>query len=82
MYRGFFGGYEIAKPIKDITVYDVLHAIEGPILLNRCLLQTEKCTRVRDKNCIYHKVFWEASEMLREKLSSINFADVINAEKE
>jgi len=78
--RGPHGGYEIAKPLEVLSVHDVLRAIEGPIVLNRCLLETNTCTRVPDKNCPYHRVFKELSELVSKKLASISFADVLNAE--
>jgi Rrf2 family protein len=79
-HTGPYGGYELARPIEDITVYDVLYAMEGPIALNRCLLETEACTRVPDKDCSYHHVFSYLTNQVRRKLASISFADVINAE--
>ena len=78
-YRGVLGGYKIAKPLDELTVYDVLHAIEGPIILNRCLLETTICTRVQDKNCPYHRVFKKLSDLVCKELASISFADVINS---
>jgi len=80
-YRGVSGGYEIAKPLDQITVYDVLRVIEGPIVLNRCLLEENTCTRVPDKECPYHYVFQELSDHICNKLISITFADVIKADK-
>jgi len=79
--RGTSGGYELAKQASDITIHDVLYAIEGPLVLNRCLLENTKCTRVPDKNCPYHHTFARLTDYIHSQLSSLSFADVINMEK-
>ena len=33
-YRGPSGGYELTRPADEITVYDVIGAIEGPFVIN------------------------------------------------
>ena len=49
-YKGSQGGYEIAKPLEEITVYEILETIEGPLALNRCVLAEHNCNRMPDKN--------------------------------
>jgi len=81
-YRGFAGGYEIAKPPEEITVYDVLSQIEGPLTLNRCVLEDSECTRVPDKNCPYHYLFKHVTDQIKAQLSSVTIADVLKGVKE
>lgn len=35
--RGATGGYRLCKDPKDISLYDVVTAIDGPVVINRCL---------------------------------------------
>ncbi len=35
--HGTKGGYQLARPISQITVRDVIEAIEGPVVLLECL---------------------------------------------
>jgi Rrf2 family protein len=81
VYRGPLGGYELAKPMNEITIHQVLQAIEGPLVLNRCLLEHMTCTRVHDKNCPYHNMFATLTNYINDQLISVSFADVINAGK-
>ena len=37
-FMGVNGGYALKREPKDISLKDVIEAIEGPIHLNRCLL--------------------------------------------
>ncbi|NRZ85039.1 Rrf2 family protein [Clostridium beijerinckii] len=38
-YRGVNGGYAITREPKDITLKDVVEAIQGPIIVTRCVLR-------------------------------------------
>jgi Rrf2 family protein len=81
-YKGSQGGYEIAKPLDEITVYDILETIEGPLTLNRCILADHPCNRVPDKKCPYHHIFERTSERLKTELSSITIASLVQNRKQ
>ena len=36
-YKGNRGGYELARAPKDITLKDIIEAVEGPYTLSRCV---------------------------------------------
>ena len=36
-YKGTKGGYELARPAKDISLCDVIETVEGPYALSRCV---------------------------------------------
>ncbi|GGH68466.1 HTH-type transcriptional regulator CymR [Compostibacillus humi] len=51
--RGAYGGYVLAKKAKDITAGDIIHVLEGPIVLvegieNEKPAQQELWKRIRD----------------------------------
>src|SRR5574341_2189026 len=54
-HRGAKGGFSLARSASEITIKDVIEAIEGPIYLNVCLLAPGECNR--DKFCSMHKVW-------------------------
>ena len=54
--RGAQGGYLLSKEAKDITVGDILIALEGPVSLSDCLLDDYVCEN--SSKCIT-KVVWE-----------------------
>lgn len=35
--RGVKGGYTLARPAREITVKDIVHALEGPIAITECI---------------------------------------------
>lgn len=43
--RGAKGGYGLNKPKEQVTLYDIIVAIDGPIIINRCLCEDNYCNR-------------------------------------
>lgn len=56
--RGAHGGYYLKANKEDLTLYDVILAIDGPIVINRCLhAQDGFCSRNEDGDytgCKFH----------------------------
>lgn len=41
--RGKKGGFKINKSPEEVTVYDIIKAVEGDVMINECLLDKEFC---------------------------------------
>lgn len=63
--RGAGGGYALARPAAEISFYDVICAVEGPPIMNRCALEPQRCER--SGHCRLHPV-WEELRREVEKL--------------
>jgi len=46
--RGANGGYKLAKHIADVTLYDVIAAIEGDTAITECTKTESLCTQEKD----------------------------------
>ncbi len=79
-HRGAKGGFSLARSASEITIKDVIEAIEGPIYLNVCLMGVGECSR--DKICPMHEVWEEAQEKMMGVLARANFADLARAEQQ
>lgn len=73
--RGARGGVTLARDPKEITLLEVIEAIDGPIQLNECVGETGVCTF--DANCPLRSVWCEAQEELVGRLKGTNFADML-----
>ncbi len=73
--RGARGGVTLAREPKDITLLEVVEAIDGPIQLNECIGDEGNCSFGRE--CPLHSVWCEAQEKLVTQLKSTNFADLM-----
>lgn len=70
--RGARGGVTLARDPKDITVLEVVEAIDGPIALNECTLSPEGCPFSED--CPLHDLWCGTQVELIEKLRKTTFA--------
>jgi Rrf2 family protein len=75
--RGARGGVSLAKPAENISLLDVVEAIDGPILLNDCVGGNIACDYNDD--CPLKPVWCDAQKMLLDQLSKANFAQFANA---
>ncbi|KAA0275849.1 MAG: Rrf2 family transcriptional regulator [Anaerolineales bacterium] len=73
--RGARGGVTLARDPREITLLEVIEAIDGPIQLNECVGETGVCTF--DANCPLRPVWCEAQEELVGRLKGTNFADML-----
>ncbi|MBI4839935.1 MAG: Rrf2 family transcriptional regulator [candidate division NC10 bacterium] len=79
-HRGAKGGFSLARSAAEITIKDVIEAIEGPVYLNVCLVAPGECSR--DKICPMHRVWEEAQAKMMGVLGQTNFADLAKAERQ
>lgn len=70
-HRGKKGGFSLARPPSEISLLEVVEAIEGPLALNRCVIKPEQCPLV--PNCPVHEEWVRAQDLLRGYLSQVNF---------
>ncbi len=73
--RGARGGVTLAREPKDITLLEVIEAIDGPIQLNECVGTDGICTF--DDNCPIKSVWCEAQEELVARLKKTDFGQLI-----
>ena len=74
--RGARGGVTLAREPKDITLLEVIEAIDGPIQLNECAGESSTCTF--DKDCPLRPVWCDAQEELVTRLKGTTFAQLMS----
>lgn len=72
--RGAKGGVSLAKSAEDISVLDVIQAIDGPVFLNECTENAENCPF--QTSCPLREIWCEARALLVDKLSGATFSRV------
>jgi Rrf2 family protein len=70
--RGMNGGFTLARPPEQVTLLEVVEAIEGPTRLNVCLLGGASCAR--KKWCPAHVAWTEAQEAMTGVLRRFTIA--------
>lgn len=73
--RGARGGVTLARDPKEITLLEVIEAIDGPIMLNECVGDGSNCTF--DEDCPLKPVWCEAQSELVTRLRNTDFSKLI-----
>jgi len=74
-FRGAAGGFSLAKPAEEISLWDIVCVIEGPIHLNKCLISEGNC--LRDCVCTVHQVWHKVRADLEHTLSEATLASLV-----
>ena len=69
--RGARGGVTLARDASEISMLDVVEAIDGPILLNECVGDPGNCSFIDD--CLAHPIWMEVQETLVKRLRETKF---------
>jgi Rrf2 family protein len=72
--RGAHGGVRLARPAVEVSLLDVVEAIDGPLLLNDCV--TDPTTCPLGPNCAAHQVWCQAQADLVDRLNQTTFASL------
>ena len=67
--RGMGGGVSLARPPEEITLLQVVEAVDGPIVLNHCLLRAGACEH--EPRCAAHDVWADIQDGLVRELDSV-----------
>lgn len=73
--RGARGGVTLAREPGDITLLEVVEAIDGPIQLNECVGNNGACTFEDD--CPIKPVWCDAQDDLVTRLRNTNFQQML-----
>lgn len=78
-YRGKNGGFALALNASEITIKNVVEAVEGPMTLNICLRRKGECER--DVFCAAHPVWQEAQDALASILDKYTIETLAKKQK-
>ena len=69
--RGSKGGIQLGRPAAEISLGDLVRAMEGPIAINECVHSPNACPFMH--SCPVQRAWVDVSSALTEHLSSIRF---------
>ncbi len=75
--RGKHGGILLTRPAKEITIQDVMIAMDGPDVLNNCPLFLAPCDC--EKECSLHPLWRPARDAVVKFVENSTLQDVANA---
>ncbi len=73
-FRGANGGYRVSKRASEISVAEVIAAIEGPIAMTECSVEEGLCSQ--EDNCGLRVNWQRISLAVSEALSDVSLAEM------
>ncbi len=78
--RGARGGVKLARQPEEISLLDVVEAIDGPIALNECTADPSICAF--GNSCPLHEVWCDTQHEMIQRLKEATFDKLIERERE
>ncbi len=73
-YRGTGGGFVLGRPPENISLLEVVEAVEGPITPNRCVSAPGECDR--SSLCKVHPVWIDVQNQIRDILANVTLKEL------
>ena len=75
--RGAGGGVQLGRPAAEISLLDLVRAMEGDVALNRCVATPQSCPLA--STCPVQRAWTGATQRLEEYLDGVRFDVLANA---
>ena len=76
--RGVGGGYVLARPTSDITLAEIVAAVDGPIVAGDCGEPHKDGACDHEGQCVLLGVWADVGNHMREHLMSFTLADMVD----
>jgi len=76
-HAGTNGGYALAKSAKDISAFEVIRAIDGPLFITSCITIHGACDLT--STCTIKEPLRKVNDSIKELLSGIHISDLVEA---
>jgi Rrf2 family protein len=79
--RGAAGGVRLAREPKDVTVSEVVEAVDGPVVTQACLDPFDDDARTQAHSAI-QELWLDVQITIRDRLASVTLADLVSRQEE
>jgi Rrf2 family transcriptional regulator, iron-sulfur cluster assembly transcription factor len=76
--EGAGGGYRLARPPAQVSLLDVIEAVEGPLHSTRCVVRGLACSP--QNPCVVHPEWAAAQAAMRTSLASSSLAGMLDGD--
>jgi Rrf2 family protein len=74
--RGSSGGYRLAKKCSELSLYDIISAVDDDFVINECMRDGYVCTS-DEKMCDIHNEFVRIQKVLTDELKRKSLAEIL-----
>ncbi len=75
-YRGKERGFSLARPPSEISVREVIEAVEGPDFFKRCIFWSGHCSE--EEPCMLHGIWKDLRPRVSARLGDLSMAQLID----
>jgi Rrf2 family protein len=79
-HAGTNGGYALAKTASEISAFEVIRAIDGPLFITSCITIHGACDLT--STCTIKEPLRKVNDSIKELLSGIYISDLVEADAE
>ena len=73
-HQGTRGGYHLGRPSTEMTVADVIQAIDGPVMVTACSTSDERCGQY--STCNVRDPLWRIKDRIVQALAACTIAEL------
>lgn len=74
-HAGTNGGYALARPATEISAFEVIRAIDGPLFITSCITIHGSCDLAG--HCTIKEPLRKVNDSIKELLSNIHISDLV-----
>ena len=74
-HAGTNGGYALARPATEITAFEVIRAIDGPLFITSCITIHGACDLAG--HCTIKEPLRKVNDSIKDLLSAIRIGDLV-----
>ena len=78
-HAGLYGGYSLARPASEITAFEVIRSIEGPLFIVSCTTSHGDCDLLN--SCIVKEPLRKLNDTIRDLLNDMRISDLCDESK-
>lgn len=75
---GLYGCYYLKRAPEELTLYDVICAVENTVKLCRCLDAGADCALRCERGCLVHETYLPIQEMMESALRAATIQDMLD----
>jgi Rrf2 family protein len=75
--HGINGGYTLARPAAEISAYEVIRAIDGPLFITSCITVRGECDQT--ERCTIREPLRKVNQSIEEVLKNIKISEMSDA---
>lgn len=78
--RGISGGLTLARTPEQITLLEIVEALQGPLVINLCTDPSASCPREEGK-CAAHLPMERLQKVMQDNLAAVTLAEMTNGNR-